>query len=647
MHTTCHQGCDDPRTSAFDAREVQDMITRVAACRPMNPGRCFLGIPAEESNPGSDSRMHSSFSNGQASQPRSFERISNTSCTQSWSILDSLEDEDIPYGSEGYSSNAPAGTLALSSPIDPTHNGEVYRELCAISVPLGGFNPDSAGLRPSESNSRNSVGLASNPENVGHGLHSDLESIDLADQEQQCRAAPSYLLYNTPSYCEDLGLLRPSDSPSRELPYAAFDAVNVPKSFPASPKRQHKNRNGVMAASLSARGDSVSPGGVHVRNRHSPWKGGTSRRDNLPRINRTRKCTSSGLCDGCGNENAKLWKELPCLRIKLTEAQIHRTASLKFGRCLPKLDWCRGPNNSRLPTKSLKLYNIGLVNIHESPMSRPNITIDCQQFRPSNTDFLTKSWNSNGRKVDLLLPAYAMTTIQRNRVKEKLQGLVDSHYDKLLAELKADQSVVVRKIVIEASQWSQQCKALEGALQIAVITRLMLKSFNITNHNNSETLGLTTVNDLASPYHGRIPIPTILDAQIDTLWMEILERKRKDVLRRLNHMIFNCSRRTTWYMVFLTTLVLLLNLESVYLNQRKQIERYQTTNLIQEEMMASWKSGAENLMWHFRVGANGEVPSHMDINEVGSQAEHVDIEAQKKFHADLEQLLVSQDWVPS
>ena len=106
------------------------------------------------------------------------------------------------------------------------------------------------------------------------------------------------------------------------------------------------------------------------------------------------------------------------------------------------------------------------------------------------------------------------------------------------------------------------------------MTRLVSKSFNIMN--GAETLGMTPVDDPTSPYYGRIPIPPMLDAQIDNLLMQKMRVQRKQVLSKLKRMIMSHSKQN-WFMILLTTMVLLSNVEFLYQNQHDQIERYGKT----------------------------------------------------------------------
>ena len=171
---------------------------------------------------------------------------------------------------------------------------------------------------------------------------------------------------------------------------------------------------------------------------------------------------------------------------------------------------------------------------------------------------------------------------------------------------------------------------VHGALALCVITRLASKSFNITG---GETLGISKVEDRQSPYYNRKPIPPFLDAQIDHIWMTKMSKVKKTVLSELKKRMFATreKKRENWYPIFLTIFVLTWNLEFLFQNQNRQLERYcekasphpptltsQGLTLHQNPqqsyppnvigMMEGWKHSAENLRAHFHSICQGQLP---------------------------------------
>jgi hypothetical protein len=123
-------------------------------------------------------------------------------------------------------------------------------------------------------------------------------------------------------------------------------------------------------------------------------------------------------------------------------------------------------------------------------------------------------------------------------------------------------------------RWNGQFQStlLSNALSIAVTTRLASKSFNITG---SHCLGIEDIADPTSPYYGRKPIPPLLDAQMDLIYRDLMQPSKKKLLSELKaKMLSKSDRREYWYEIFLTTVILLNNIEYLYNRQNDQYSRY-------------------------------------------------------------------------
>ena len=107
------------------------------------------------------------------------------------------------------------------------------------------------------------------------------------------------------------------------------------------------------------------------------------------------------------------------------------------------------------------------------------------------------------------------------------------------------------------------------------MTRLISKSFNVVS--GPEALRLAPVgNPSPNPFHQRIPIPKVLDGQLDSILMEFMKDRQRHGLSKLKGIMMSHSREN-WFMIFLTIFVLLSNLEFLYQNQNEQKHRYGTT----------------------------------------------------------------------
>ena len=107
-------------------------------------------------------------------------------------------------------------------------------------------------------------------------------------------------------------------------------------------------------------------------------------------------------------------------------------------------------------------------------------------------------------------------------------------------------------------------------MTIALLTRFTTESFNLTDR---ETLDIDVVNDLESPHYRRIPIPSVLDAQLDQIWMGQMTKLKRKVVTNLNGMATGNDRRQNWYFILLTVLVLRYNIAVVRHNQEREKKR--------------------------------------------------------------------------
>jgi hypothetical protein len=92
----------------------------------------------------------------------------------------------------------------------------------------------------------------------------------------------------------------------------------------------------------------------------------------------------------------------------------------------------------------------------------------------------------------------------------------------------------------------------------------------------NETLEISRVEDKRFPIiYDQIPVPSILDFQIDTLAIKLMHESLKRVIKRLKIVIFTEKR---WYEAYLTIFVLLNTLMAVFKHQLSYQE--QNANMV-------------------------------------------------------------------
>lgn len=164
---------------------------------------------------------------------------------------------------------------------------------------------------------------------------------------------------------------------------------------------------------------------------------------------------------------------------------------------------------------------------------RPQLEVECRRFTPVSGDPLDNTRTRDGEKIDVAFTPHPMTGSQLIKTASKLLLYVDGHLLQILEELRVGWDDIVSAIIAEAVRKAEHSRVLQNGLEVAVLTRLALKGFGIAG---DEKLQIAQVGDPESPYLRRFPVPPVLEAQIQDLWMKkmrVLRLKVRSGLRAL------------------------------------------------------------------------------------------------------------------
>jgi hypothetical protein len=88
-----------------------------------------------------------------------------------------------------------------------------------------------------------------------------------------------------------------------------------------------------------------------------------------------------------------------------------------------------------------------------------------------------------------------------------------------------------------------------------------------------QTLDLSPIQDKSAHDCGNIPIPPMLDYQLDTLAIQRMEKTMNDMLKKLWKTL-QAHSRNSWFDVFLVIFILVNNLECVYEAQLQYVQEH-------------------------------------------------------------------------
>ena len=176
---------------------------------------------------------------------------------------------------------------------------------------------------------------------------------------------------------------------------------------------------------------------------------------------------------------------------------------------------------------------------------------------------------------------------------------------------------------------------LEEALRIAAISRLVVNGFSIAAVESANSWGAPL------PHASITPAPSILRAQIESILVEEMKQLQARLVKRLQRKIMSpkSEHQRHLYPVYLTSFVLLYNLEFLYRDQMLKLVRnplkksflsfpdyLQQARQAQQvyppsatAMMEGWEASATILLTHFRVLCSGKAPfSYAGILKCGT-----------------------------
>ncbi|KAL2075194.1 hypothetical protein VTL71DRAFT_136 [Oculimacula yallundae] len=262
-----------------------------------------------------------------------------------------------------------------------------------------------------------------------------------------------------------------------------------------------------------------------------------------------------------------------------------------------------------------------------------NIPLD--RYQPTDTDKQHYTWLDDGVEQRYKTASFGIA-------KANL-GLATSMIERFLVQNSESYIEAHMKVATELTrntfQTAQQHKSLplvERALKLWVACRFIEKPWSITG---SETLGMSKHANLNCPYHTRIPVPPIVDLQIDLIVInEILQPELKKILKMLKVKLESTDPWTDWFEIYLTYFILLHNIELTmahdawFVKRNNLKKRYSNKPLVD-----TITQGATTLLTCFHYAHQGYAPfTNLDLERTERWPEK-----QKEYLRDARPLLQS------
>ncbi|KAF4632338.1 hypothetical protein G7Y89_g5787 [Cudoniella acicularis] len=287
-----------------------------------------------------------------------------------------------------------------------------------------------------------------------------------------------------------------------------------------------------------------------------------------------------------------------------------------------------------------------------SPLKRLELTHDLgnvlcvyvQEFTPVEGDLTLYTHKlKDGSVLTLEMPCYAIAKLADTKaalndyVDKSLLAYLEDHFDdsdfliwemfQLAIKRACWQDVGTGLMITSFAQltldWQSQ---LLKTLRLWMASHLTKRPWRICSEG---TLGMTIIDDPKSPFCGCIPIPLVVDTQLDQVAIQsILDPLRQQVLKLLNERISKKSRKD-WFEIYATIFILLNNVEVAIAHDHDFAHRYshytpgRGYRFEDYHLVEGYFHSAQALIAHFRDALHGQKPFTIDwaLSDLTSLAE--------------------------
>ncbi|KAF5013893.1 hypothetical protein FDECE_142 [Fusarium decemcellulare] len=237
--------------------------------------------------------------------------------------------------------------------------------------------------------------------------------------------------------------------------------------------------------------------------------------------------------------------------------------------------------------------------------------IRVREFIPLPGDLLDETWVKDGETIVYRLPTYAIANM--NEAADSIEQMVEREASNYLWSTvgSLEQDSLIWETYLAAFRRANTAPSLDEQVLLFNTLRLWIHC-RIGSHAehivSDDKLGAKPIDDPSSPYNGTVPIPPVLEAQLQCIYFtQFLRPLSKNVLRALMTLL-ESKQRKYWYTIYL---VLFMMLHSCSMTTRRNKEFAITLGLsgyANPESIRQHNAGSRTLLAHFHLALKGSYP---------------------------------------
>lgn len=257
--------------------------------------------------------------------------------------------------------------------------------------------------------------------------------------------------------------------------------------------------------------------------------------------------------------------------------------------------------------------------------------IRLDQYKPMSTDKQYYSWFDNGVEQKYQTPAFGISN--SDEANSSIGKFLVQNFDAYL-DFHMRNAPEITKRTFRSAQNNMHLPLVERALKLWVGCRFIEDPWSMTG---SEVLGMSKDPNPNCPYHDRIPVPPIVDLQIDLIVInDFLQPEMRRIIRTLKTMLESKDPWTNWFEIYLAYFILLHNVELTMAHDAWFVKRHNLKSKYSNKLLVNTiMQGATTLLTCFHYAHQGYAPfTNLELEHTQNWAEE-----QKTYLRDIRPML--------
>ncbi|KXX78005.1 hypothetical protein MMYC01_201721 [Madurella mycetomatis] len=278
-----------------------------------------------------------------------------------------------------------------------------------------------------------------------------------------------------------------------------------------------------------------------------------------------------------------------------------------------------GPaENEPFYTKRSTVYDLGDLSVPNAPVKTLILTqnikghqlsVYAAEFLPMPGDVTSYKWRDvTGEPCTMQMPNFCLTNI--NEVENHLHQYIKSAKCYYLRSLESEDKLAWMTACAAIPYAQNRDSLIADVLDLWAISRMIEVPWEICG---TDTLGIPPIRHFNNPRRERIPIPPIMDTQLDQIVIKrILNPLRAKVVRKFE-LLITPAKPETWFEVYLSAFLLLNHIE--------QLARHSTSHAQMHALPSKYSNldflraafhTAKSILARFHFMCNGSAPFRLD-----------------------------------